>query len=145
MPVYDNWNSWLSDYSCLYHMSSGKTERGNENCCSSALQEDEVTSTQIWFPGSRSPCFWISSGQEEIQSIHLLDLHVVACTIHSASVLVSPWLPWVQFIFWCQHIILYQVHEGNAICGVWCIQVWHWGGISPPVHPWPCQWMVLLL
>lgn len=37
-------------------MSSGKTERGNESCCSSDLQEDEVTSLQIWFPGFRSPC-----------------------------------------------------------------------------------------
>lgn len=43
----------------------------------------------------------ISSGQEEIQSIYLIDLHVVVCPIHSASVLVSPWLPWVQFVFWC--------------------------------------------
>lgn len=84
--------TWYCQITAACIVSSRKTERGNESGCSSDLQEDEMTSLQIWFSGLTEPnnfLIWSSSGQEEIQSIYLLDFYVAGCTIHSASVSVA--------------------------------------------------------
>lgn len=87
MPMYDNWDSWLSDYSCLYRVLR-ENWKGEWVIAVVVFRWMRWQLSKFGSQGSgllaRS-----SSGQEEIQSIHLLDLHVAACTIHRASVSVT--------------------------------------------------------
>lgn len=119
MPMCDNWNSWLSNYSCLYHKSSGKTERRNESCCSSSLQEDEAAFLQIWFPGFRSPCLKILRPRGNSEHLPFrfpcCSMHHPQCICVSVTMVT---LGTVYFLMLTHH----SVPRTQGKCNLWCLR-----------------------